>query len=71
MVDYHSRYIEIAYVRTPTTQSVILKMKDVFARCGVPETIIPIMVHSLHHESFRHPRSWGLHRRGREWWCIS
>ena len=40
MVDYYSRYIEIAYIRTPTTQSVILKMKDVFARWGVPETVV-------------------------------
>ena len=38
MVDYYSRYIEIAYIRTLTMQSVILKMKDVFARWGVPET---------------------------------
>ena len=40
LVDYYSRYIEIAYIRTPTTQSVILKMKDVFARWGVPDTVI-------------------------------
>ena len=40
MVDYYSRYIEIAYIRTPTTHSVILKMKDVFARWGVPETVV-------------------------------
>ena len=39
MVDYYSRYIEIAYIRIPTTQSVILEMKDLFARWGVPETV--------------------------------
>lgn len=40
MVDYYSRYIEIAYLGTATSQSVICKMKDVFARWGIPESIM-------------------------------
>ena len=40
VVDYYSRYIEITYPRTPTTQSVVLMMKDVFDRWGVPETVV-------------------------------
>ena len=40
MVDYYSIYFEIAYIKTPTTQSVILKMKDVFDKWCDPETVI-------------------------------
>ena len=40
-------------IRTPTTQSIILKMKDVFARWGVPETVVSFLAafsHGFHIE---------------------
>ena len=38
--DYYSSYIEVAHLTTTTSRSVIKEMKVVFARFGVPDTII-------------------------------
>ena len=39
MVDYHSRWIEILHLTTMTFSAVIAKMKDVFARLGLPQEV--------------------------------
>ena len=38
--DYYSSYIEVARLTTTTSRSVIKEMKAVFARFGVPDTLI-------------------------------
>jgi hypothetical protein len=40
IVDYYSRYIEIARVNRPTTAEVVTHLKSLFARHGIPETLI-------------------------------
>ena len=40
VVDYHSRYIEITHVNRPTTAEVVTHLKSLFARHGIPETLI-------------------------------
>ena len=37
MVYYHSRWIEILHITTTTSPAVIAKMKDMFARLGLPQ----------------------------------
>ena len=39
MVDYHSRWIEILHLTTTTSSAVIAKMKDEFARVGLPQEV--------------------------------
>ena len=45
VVDYYSRYLEIAYVSGLTCRTVIAKLKNIFARWGIPEILISDMVH--------------------------
>ena len=40
VVDYYSRYLEIAYVSDLTCRTVIAKLKNIFARWGIPEILI-------------------------------
>jgi hypothetical protein len=40
VVDYFSRYIEIARLQRPTTTEVVTHLKSIFARHGVPETLV-------------------------------
>ena len=40
MVDYYSRWIEVLHVWNTTTAACLAKMKDVFARFGIPEEIV-------------------------------
>lgn len=40
VVDYYSRYIEVANLTTTTTAHVTGKLKSIFARHGVPETVV-------------------------------
>nr|XP_057937756.1 cytokine receptor family member b2 isoform X2 [Doryrhamphus excisus] len=40
VIDYFSRYIEVANLTSTTAVSVINKMKAIFARHGVPETLV-------------------------------
>ena len=40
MVDYFSRYIEIARLNRPTTAEVVIHLKSIFVRHGIPETLI-------------------------------
>lgn len=40
MTDYFSRYLEIAYLQELTSSFVIGKAKDIFARHGIPETLV-------------------------------
>ena len=39
VVDYYSRYIEVAKLSATTADSVITHMKSIFARHGIPETV--------------------------------
>ncbi|KAK7103074.1 hypothetical protein V1264_021199 [Littorina saxatilis] len=40
LVDYYSRYIELAHLKTITSAEVIKNMKDMFARQGIPEILV-------------------------------
>lgn len=40
VVDYFSRFIEIARLNHPTTKEVVTHLKSIFARHGIPETLI-------------------------------
>ena len=40
VVDYFSRYFEIAPLRNETSEDVVEHMKSIFARHGIPETVI-------------------------------
>lgn len=40
IVDYFSRYIEVAHLRVATAETVVAALKDVFARHGTPETVM-------------------------------
>ncbi|KAL8580396.1 hypothetical protein ACOMHN_020873 [Nucella lapillus] len=39
-IDYYSRYIEISFLPQITSQVVIMKLKDCFARHGIAETVV-------------------------------
>ena len=41
LVDYYSRYIEIARLDRTTAAEVITRMKSIFARHGIPELVVP------------------------------
>ena len=75
VVDYYSRYIEIARLSRPTTAEVVTHLKSIFARHGIPETLVTSVLLkrvwgirerlrlSPHHvEPLPPPRKW----RGRE-----
>ena len=40
LMDYYSRYLELAYLPDISSATVIGKMKNMFARWGVPEEIV-------------------------------
>ncbi|GAB1602716.1 uncharacterized protein K02A2.6-like, partial [Argonauta hians] len=40
IVDYYSRWIEIAYMQTTTSASIVNHCKSIFARHGIPEVVI-------------------------------
>ena len=40
IVDYYSRYIEVAKMKRTTAEDVILLTKGIFARHGIPETVV-------------------------------
>ena len=40
IVDYYSRYMEIAYLKQTTTEEVVIQTKRIFARHGIPEVVV-------------------------------
>ena len=40
VVDYYSRYIEVAKLRSTSVDEVILHTKSIFARHGIPEQVL-------------------------------
>ena len=40
VVDYFSRYVELAKLTTTTSQDIIRHLKSIFARHGIPETVV-------------------------------
>ena len=40
MVDYFSKHPEVALLSNKTSEAVIMAMKDMFARHGIPERVI-------------------------------
>ena len=40
IVDYYSQFIEIARLNSLTAREVITRMKSIFARHGIPETVV-------------------------------
>ncbi|XP_012942708.1 uncharacterized protein K02A2.6-like [Aplysia californica] len=40
LVDYFSRYLEVAYMPDTTSETVVYKLKNVFARFGIPELLV-------------------------------
>lgn len=40
ITDYYSRFLEIAYLENLTSEQVIGKMKNIFARWGIPEELV-------------------------------
>ena len=76
VVDYNSRFFECEKLHTLTSQTVINKLKNIFARHGIPQTLISdngpqfsselytnfAKTYALHHKtsSPHHPKSNGL-----------
>ena len=40
VVDYYSNFIEVAHLKTTTSRTVIKEMKEIFARYGIPDTVV-------------------------------
>ena len=53
VIDCYSRFPKIAYVSSTTSDAVINKMKDTFARWGVPEEIVSDIGPQFSSEQFR------------------
>ena len=53
VTDYYSRYIEIAYLEQLTSEYVVGKMKNIFARWGIPEEMISDNGTQFNSDTFR------------------
>lgn len=40
LVDYFSRYLEVAHMPNTTSETVVCKLKNIFARFGIPELLV-------------------------------
>lgn len=40
VVDYFSRYFEISKLKNTTSQSIVNHLKSIFARHGIPDTLV-------------------------------
>lgn len=40
VMDYYSRYLEIAHLSNITSRQVIFKLKNIFSRWGIPEQLV-------------------------------
>jgi hypothetical protein len=47
VVDYYSRYIEIARLHSTSSNAVINHLKSIFARHGIPQTFISVEMRSV------------------------
>ena len=47
IVDYYSRFTEVAKLDNTSAGSVILRCKNIFARHGIPEEVLQVMDHRL------------------------
>ena len=47
IVDYYSRFIEIAQLDRTTAEAVIQHCKNIFLRCGIPEEVVTDNGHNL------------------------
>ena len=53
MVDYFSHYIEIAQQDRPNALEVIMRMKSIFARHGIPEVVVSDNEPQYSYEAFK------------------
>ena len=62
VVDYYSRFVELAKLSTTTDDSVIIHMKSIFGRHGIPETVVSDNDLSFWHLHSHHlPRNMDSH----------
>ena len=40
VIDYYSRYLEILFLSSLTSEELIVKFKSIFAQHGIPETLV-------------------------------
>lgn len=60
VMDYYSRYIEIALLENQRPDIVILKSKSIFARHGIPETVVTDNGPQFRSEFLCFARDWGF-----------
>ncbi|XP_013408762.1 uncharacterized protein K02A2.6-like [Lingula anatina] len=62
VVDYYSKYPEISYLEDKTAKTVILHLKSIFARHGIPETIVSDNMPFGSYDFKNFAREWGINQ---------